>query len=91
MTNLAQAREIDLHNMRHLDVEMKVCEVLEEAWAAGEEALLFIHGYHGGVSLRDYIRGRNGLRSWWYRNFPELPKLKIIDKDKGSTYVVFSE
>ena len=91
MVNLANAREVNLHNLRHLDAEIKVCETLEEAWAAGEPVLLFIHGYHGGVALRDYIRGRNGLQAWWYRHFPELPPLNIIPKDKGRTYVTFTE
>jgi len=91
MVNLSNAREIDLHGMRHLDAEMKVCEVLEEAWAAGEGAVLFVHGYHGGVALRNYIRGNGGLRSWWYYHFPDLPPLKIVAKDKGSTYVMFSD
>ena len=91
MVNLAKAKDVDLHNLRVLDAEMKVCETLEEAWAAGDEAILFIHGFHGGVSLREYIRGNRGLRSWWYQNFPELPVLKIIPKDDGSTYVTFAD
>jgi len=90
MVNITGVKEIDLHNLRHLDAEIRVCESLEEAWASDERGILFIHGYHGGVSLRNYIRGRNGLQAWWYRHFPELPPLNIIPKDNGSTYVTFA-
>ena len=89
MVNLAKAREIDFHNYRLLEAELKVCDSLEEAWCAGEDGLLFIHGYHNGVAIKSYIRGRKGLQAKWRKDFPDLPQLEVIPKDQGCTWVRF--
>ena len=91
MVNLSNAREIDLHGLRLYDAELRICNSIEEAWCAGEEALLLIHGYHNGVAIKDYIRRQNGLRNKISRDYPELPEIEVRPRDSGSTYVIFKD
>jgi len=91
MVNLKQAREIDLHNFRLLEAELKVCDSIEEAWCEGLQSLLFIHGYHNGVAIKSFIRKPSGLRAKLQKNFPEILLKDIIPNDNGSTYVLFCD
>ncbi len=89
MTNLSQAKQIDLHNFRLLEAELKICDSLEEAWCEGLDVLLFIHGYHNGVAIKSYIRKPTGLRVRLQSDFPEIRLMDILPRDNGSTYVIF--
>ena len=91
MTNLTNAREIDLHGMRLYDAEVVICESIEEAAVAGQHALLLIHGYHNGVAIKGFIRGRGGLRKKWARDYGDMPDIEVVPRDHGSTYVVVKE
>ena len=91
MANLSQAREVDLHNFRLLEAELKVCDSIEEAWCEGLEALLFIHGYHNGVAIKSFIRKPSGLKAKLQKNFPEIQLVEIRPKDEGCTYVIFGD
>ena len=91
MVNLSQAREVDLHNYRLLEAELKVCDSIEEAWCEGLDALLFIHGYHNGVAIKSYIRKPSGLKAKLQRDFPEIQLVEIRPKDEGCTYVIFCD
>ncbi len=83
-------KEIDLHELTLYDAEFTICESIEEAWYRGETALLFIHGYHGGSAISDFIRKPEGLRRKISRDYPEIPKVSIRPGDAGSTYLIFS-
>ena len=91
MVNFSQAREIDLHNFRLLEAELRICDSIEEAWCEGLDTLLFIHGYHNGVAIKSFIRKPSGLRAKLQRDFPEILLKDIIPNDNGSTYVLFSD
>ena len=91
MTNLTNAKEIDLHELRLYDAEVVICESIEEAWVAGENALRLIHGYHNGVAIKSFIRRRNGLRGKWARDYRDMPDIEVMPRDHGSTYVILGE
>ena len=89
MGTLENVAEVDLHDKRLFDAELNICDAIEEAWYCGKECLLLIHGYNNGVAIRNYIRINGGLRKQLIRNYPELPDIRVIPKDHGSTYVKF--
>lgn len=80
--------EVDLHNLRLYDAEIKICNAIEEAWCNDNRCLLLIHGYNNGVAIRDFIRREGGLRKHVARNYPELPEIQVVPCDYGSTYVL---
>lgn len=86
-----EPKEVDLHDLRLFDAEVTMCEAIEEAWAVGRECVLLIHGYNNGVAIRDFIRGPGGLGKRLHLHYPEIPEVRIIPRDKGSTYVLIGE
>lgn len=83
--------EVDLHNFRLFDAEVKICDAIEEAWICGKPCLKLIHGYNNGVAIRDFIRSPGGLRKQVVRNYSEIPELEIIPCDRGTTFVVMED
>ena len=69
------SKTIDLHGLRLVSAQMEVCNRIEEAWVEGEDALLFIHGFHQGQAIKNFLRRRDGLIAIWTRNFSDLPKI----------------
>ena len=81
--------EVDLHDLRLYDAEVKICDAIEEAWLNGNPCLLLIHGYNNGVAIREFIRKPGGLRKRIRRYYPEIAEVELIARDYGTTYVVF--
>lgn len=77
--------------MRLFEAEVEICAAIEEAWFCGKSYLLLIHGYNNGVAIKEFILKSGGLRKQMKRNFPEVPGLEIIPKDRGVTLVRISE
>ena len=91
MVTILNIREVDLHDHRLFEAEVIICKELEEAWYNGEEGVLFIHGYHDGTTIKNFIRRRGGLRSKLKRNYPDLPEVELKADGEGCTYVMFGE
>lgn len=86
--NFSNAVEVDLHNLRLYDAEIRICDAIEEAWCCDQNCLLLIHGYNNGVAIKDFIYSPGGLRKKMKRDYPEIPGIEVVRCDHGSTYVV---
>ncbi len=83
--------EVDLHDLRLYDAEVRICDAIEEGWCNDTRCILLIHGYHNGVAIRSFIQSEGGLRKQIKRNYPEIPRIEIVPCDYGSTYVLIGD
>ncbi len=54
--------EIDLHDLSLFAAKLKIIESTMRAYNSDWAGVTFIHGYHGGTAIRDYIRSKNFVK-----------------------------
>lgn len=54
--------EIDLHGLSLFAAKLEIIESTMRAYNCDWIGVTFIHGYHGGTAIRDYIRSKNFVK-----------------------------
>ena len=79
--------EIDLHGMGLFDAKLKIIESTTRAYNSDWNGLLFIHGYHGGTAIRDYIRSKHFAQDMASEGLNV--HMKLDTSKPGSTSITF--
>ena len=80
---------VDLHGLPLSEAKIKSQVSVAEAWSSSDISVEFIHGYHLGNVIKDYIQEISGLRKDIETIYPEVSELKLKDKGLGATLVSF--
>jgi len=79
--------EIDLHGTGLFDAKLKIIESTTRAYNSDWNGLVFIHGYHGGTAIRDYIRSKHFVQDLASEGL-NIP-MKLDTSKPGSTSIIF--
>ena len=79
--------EIDLHGTGLFDAKLKIIESTTRAYNSDWNGLVFIHGYHGGTAIRDYIRSKHFVQDLASEGL-NIPT-KLDTSKPGSTSIIF--
>ena len=79
--------EIDLHGTGLFDAKLKIIEITTRAYNSDWNGLVFIHGYHGGTAIRDYIRSKHFVQDLASEGL-NIP-MKLDTSKPGSTSIIF--
>ncbi len=81
--------QFDYHDLSLYDARDKMCDDIIEAYEIGEKEVQLIHGYHKGLSIKNYIWSQDGLQKDLKIIKPEIRIHKSKGENKGVTRIIF--